>query len=107
MLLSPTTLNLFADCPRCFWLAKRKGIRRPSGPFPSLPNGMDRLLKTHFDRHRANGSVPPELARFPGRLFSDRTRLDIWRNNRRGLRCAIDGTMLMGALDDLFLGEDG
>ncbi|MCX6774543.1 MAG: hypothetical protein NTY99_00435 [DPANN group archaeon] len=49
--LSPSSLNLFKDCPRCFWLDKIKGISRPEGIFPSLPSGIDKVLKEHFDKH--------------------------------------------------------
>jgi len=43
--LSPSALNLMKECPRCFWLAQHKVWKRPSGIFPSLPSGMDRILK--------------------------------------------------------------
>ncbi|GAI53572.1 unnamed protein product, partial [marine sediment metagenome] len=42
--LSPSALNLFLQCPRCFWLEKNKGIKRPRGIFPSLPSGMDSVI---------------------------------------------------------------
>ena len=59
--LSPSTLNVFLDCPRCFWLDKVKNIKRPRGIFPSLPSGMDRAIKVHFDSFRTKGILPPEL----------------------------------------------
>jgi len=108
--LSPSSISLFLECPRCFWLDKIKGIKRPSGPFPSLPNGMDRILKEHFDLHRGDNSAPEELeGRFKGRLFQDIAKLNVWRNNFRGLRYTDpdSGATLMGALDDLFVTEDG
>ncbi len=48
--LSPSSLNLMQDCPRCFWLTQHKVWKRPAGIFPSLPSGMDRILKIHFDK---------------------------------------------------------
>jgi len=59
--LSPSTLNLFIDCPRCFWLHINKRIHRPRGIFPSLPSGMDNVIKTYFDKYRKKGELPPEL----------------------------------------------
>ena len=53
--LSPSQLGLFKECPRCFWMGKVKGIGRPRGIFPSLPGGMDNVIKPHFDRYRAAG----------------------------------------------------
>lgn len=47
--LSPASLNIFLDCPKCFWLEKNKSIKRPRGVFPSLPGGMDPVIKTYFD----------------------------------------------------------
>jgi len=107
--LSPSTISLFLDCPRCFWLAKNKDIKRPSGPFPSLPNGMDRVLKEHFNKHRKDNTSPEELdGRFQGRLFKDIEKLKTWQNNFRGLRYTDpeSGVTLMGAIDDLFVTAD-
>jgi len=108
--LSPSTLNLFLDCPRCFWLDKVKNHKRPRGIFPSLPGGMDRVIKSHFDTFRAKGSLPPELegADFKGvRLFGDQASLERWRSWRTGLEYRdADGSILSGALDDLLV-KDG
>ena len=59
--LSPSSMNLIEDCPRCFWLQIVKKIKRPSGAFPSLPSGVDKMLKEHFDRFRDNNDLPLEL----------------------------------------------
>src|SRR3989344_4511673 len=42
---SPSSLSLLKDCPRCFWLNFNKNIKRPDSIFPSLPSGMDKILK--------------------------------------------------------------
>jgi len=42
------------ECPRCFWLQIVKNIKRPAGIFPSLPSGMDKILKVHFDKKLIN-----------------------------------------------------
>jgi len=59
--LSPSSLNLFLECRRCFWLDKNKGIKRPRGIFPSLPSGMDSVIKKYFDSYRLNSDMPPEM----------------------------------------------
>ena len=59
--LSPSTINLFLECPRCFWFEKAKGIKRPRGIFPSLPGGMDRVIKESFDGFPAKQTLPSEL----------------------------------------------
>ena len=56
--LSPSSLNLMKECPRCFWLDKHNVWKRPSGIFPSLPSGMDKILKVHFNKFRDKGELP-------------------------------------------------
>ena len=102
--LSPSSLNLFLDCPRCFWLDKKKGIRRPEGIFPSLPRGMDSVIKEYFDDYRIKGEMPPEIkGKVAGKLFSDLDTLKVWRNWRATNLCYEDksvNAVLTGALDD-------
>jgi len=50
--ISPSSISLMNECPRCFWLDKHKVWIRPNGIFPSLPSGMDSILKKHFDKFR-------------------------------------------------------
>ena len=59
---SPSSLSLLKDCPRCFWLRFNKKINRPDSIFPSLPSGMDKILKEHFDKFMKKGELPPELS---------------------------------------------
>lgn len=102
--LSPSTLNLFAECSRCFWLHVNKGIHRPSGPFPSLPGGMDTVLKTYYDKYRKLNKLPPEIdGKVEGKLFADQEKIDRWRNWRTGLKYNDErnGAKLAGALDEL------
>ncbi len=83
-------------------------IRRPSGAFPSLPSGMDRILKEHFDSHRKDDTPPEELKGVEGRLFQDVDKLNEWRDTFKGLRFKDEtGMTLMGAIDDLFVTKDG
>lgn len=105
--LSPTTgLSLFKECPRCFWLHYNEGVKRPDTIFPSLPGGMDRIIKDYFDTFRKKDKLPPELENnVDGRLMTDQALLDNWRNWRAGLRFedkALDA-VLAGSLDDCLL----
>ena len=77
--LSPSALNLFLECPRCFWLDRNKRISRPRGIFPSLPGGMDTVIKSYFDTYRLKNELPPEIKdRVKGKLVSDIGRLNKW-----------------------------
>jgi len=101
--LSPSSLNLLRDCPRCFWIQFNKGIKRPNGIFPSLPSGMDKILKNHFDSFRDKGLLPPELQKLEDvKLFDDIELLETWRNNRKGIQWTDeDGNVLKGAFDNI------
>ena len=108
--LSPSSLNLFLECPRCFWLDKNKRIKRPRGIFPSLPGGMDNVIKRYFDSYRLRGEMPPEIkGKIGGRLFSDIDTLEKWRNWRASDLCYKDyeyNARLVGALDDCIEDEN-
>src|SRR3989338_8765582 len=104
--LSPSSLNLMGECPRCFWLDKHKVWKGPAGIFPSLPSGMDGILKNHFDKFMRRGELPPEL-RSNGDtkdmlLFDDEDLLKIWRSNFKGIQFEDkDGNVLKGAVDNI------
>ena len=106
--LSPSRLNLMKDCPRCFWLSMHKVWSRPTGIFPSLPSGMDRILKTHFDKFMKKGVLPPELCENQEcngfKLFDDEELLKDWRNNFRGISWIDkEGNKLFGAVDNILV----
>ena len=99
--LSPSTLSLYKECPRCFWMQLNKKVQRPRGIFPSLPGGMDIVIKKYFNKYR--GSLPPELdGKIDGVLMEDLPLLNKWRNWRTGLgyHDKERDAVLFGALDD-------
>lgn len=107
--LSPSTLNVFLECPKCFWLEQVEGIHRPRGVFPSLPGGMDTLIKKYFDKYRAEGKLPPEIdGKVDGALMDDIEQLNRWRSWRTGLvyKDPETGAILSGALDDLLVNQE-
>lgn len=113
--LSNSSLSLMKECPRCFWLEQHERWKRPEGIFPSLPSGMDRVLKKHFDNFREKGKLPPELADNPEfvgvKLFGDdageKELLEKWRNNRKGIQIEDEeGNILKGAVDNILV-KDG
>src|SRR3989344_4631467 len=80
--LSPSAISLMNECHRCFWLTQHKKWKRPEGPFPSLPAGMDKVLKTHFDKFMNKGELPPEIREYGisngYKLFDDKNQMDIY-----------------------------
>lgn len=103
--LSPNSLNLFLECPHCFWLDKNLGIKRPP-PYPyALNSAVDGLLKEEFDTYRSK-NLPHPLLRdnnIKARLFPNQKLLNQWRNNFAGIRYfdqELQAT-LFGAVDDV------
>ena len=98
--LSPSSLNLLEDCPRCFWLHFIKKIKRPSGPMSSIPIKMDSIIKHYFDRYREQGILPPIiLGQIEGRLARDMPKT---------LKLEMDnGITLWGRPDEYFELNDG
>jgi hypothetical protein len=106
--LSPSALNLMKDCPRCFWLTQNKVWKRPSGIFPSLPSGMDKILKIHFDNFMKKGLLPPEIANHKSceglALFNNPELMKIWQSNFKGIRFEDkNGNILRGAVDNILV----
>lgn len=112
MQLSTSALDLFANCKRCFYLDRKLKAPRPKGIFPSLPGGVDGILKSRLDAYR--GALPPQfegVEQLQGwRLFGDRGLLDIYRawNAKDALKwkpgtvdSAKKENVLVGGLDDV------
>ncbi len=96
------------ECPRCFWLTHHKVWKRPQGIFPSLPSGMDNILKTHFDKFMKRGTLPPELCNHKDckdlKLFADEDKLKLWRSNFKGISWKDEeGNELHGAVDNILV----
>jgi len=104
--LSRSKLDLFISCPRCFYLDRKLGISRPSGPSFSLNSAVDTLLKKEFDIYRAKEQNHPLLAKYDidARPFQHENMGD-WRNNFKGIRFPHKETnfLLFGAIDDIWI----
>lgn len=104
--LSPSALNLFLECPRCFWLRFNKDINRPEGASSTLPRGMDYTLKNHYDNYRKEG-LPPELkGQVPGKLLQDQTKVKEMRGYGFGFQLNNE-VWFGGALDEVLELPDG
>lgn len=104
-------MNLYFECERCFWLKVKKGIKRPSKPFPTLPNGMDDIIKEHFQKMRERDEVPPELKgnEVSAEPLQDEELLEKARNWRSEPKWddPESQAVLCGEVDDLLRTEDG
>lgn len=99
--LSPRTLGMYDRCDRCFYEIVKEKDKRVGSIFPSLPSGMDKVLKIYFERYAKKGQVPPEVHPLGDfKPFHDPQQLKVWMNNRRGIRVSTpEGHTLMGAVD--------
>ena len=104
--LSRSKLDLFIQCPRCFYYDRRLGIGRPPGfPF-ALNSAVDTLLKKEFDIHRAKNQTHPLIQKYgvDARPVAHED-LDKWRHNFTGIQYLHEPTNLLitGAIDDLWV----
>jgi hypothetical protein len=109
--LSPNSLNLYLECPHCFWLDKKLGIKRPP-PYPyALNSAVDILLKEEFDNYRMRNEPHPLLLEnnIQAKLFHNQKLLNQWRNNLSGIRYFDKeiGATIFGAVDDILEFPDG
>ena len=105
--LSPHSLNLYVECKRCFYEDLVNKVKRPSGPFPSLPSGMDLIIKKRFDEFRGEKILPPEINSLEGlSLFTDDI-LKEWRNQRKGMLWNLDKDSLTGSVDEILQATNG
>ena len=108
--LSRSKIELFLECARCFYLDRRSGISRPSGPAFTLNLAVDQLLKREFDLYRKRGEPHPIMKSYgiPAIPFEHRD-LATWRENFKGVQFLHVPTnfIVSGAPDDLWMGHDG
>ncbi len=96
--LSATKLNLLRECPRCFWLAMVKNLKRPSGPRSSVPVKMDAVIKQYFNTYRMQNELPPILnGQIHGHLAVNMPKTLQWQVDKE--------TVILGRPDDFFVLE--
>jgi CRISPR/Cas system-associated exonuclease Cas4 (RecB family) len=106
--ISRSKIELFTQCPRCFWLDARLKIKRPSGPPFQINKAIDELLKKEFDSYRLKAEPHPwmiehEINAVPMRHDD----LNKWRHNFTGVATLHEPTNLMvyGAIDDVWVND--
>ncbi|MFA4873098.1 MAG: PD-(D/E)XK nuclease family protein [Patescibacteria group bacterium] len=109
--LSRSKIELFMNCPRCFYLDRRLGISQPpSFPF-SLNSAVDTLLKKEFDIHRAHGTAHPLMKVYGiDAVPLPHEKIEEWRDAlRRGITYHHTATnfIVTGGIDDLWVNAKG
>ncbi len=109
--VSRSKIDLFLNCPLCFYLDCCLGVGRPPGyPF-ALNSAVDTLLKKEFDIHRAKKRAHPLMNAYGLRdvIPFSHEDLDIWRSNFKGIRYVHEPSRLLvtGAIDDVWTTSKG
>lgn len=108
--LSRSKIELFNECPRCFYLDNKLGTARPRGPAFTLNIAVDALLKREFDVHREGGTRHPLQEKYgiDAIPFAHKD-IDTWRENFEGIewKDEITGFTISGAIDDLWKDSSG
>jgi hypothetical protein len=109
--VSRSKVDLFVECPRCFYLDRRLGVSRPSMPAFSLNNAVDELMKKEFDIHRAKKSAHPLMRAYGiDAVPLQHEAIEAWRDaRRRGIRFVHQPTNLevSGGIDDVWVNPAG
>ncbi len=106
--LSRSKIDLFLQCPRCFYLNVRFGIKRPSLPGFTLNLAVDELLKKEFDLLRKKGQAHELMKQYKiDAVPFKHPDIDMWRNNFIGKQYLHEGTNLLifGSVDDLWVNK--
>ncbi len=108
--VSRSKIELFTQCPRCFWLDVRLKITRPSGPPFNINKAIDELLKKEFDSYRLQQKPHPWMIENNIQAIPmQHDSLEKWRHNFTGVFTLHESTNLhvFGAIDDLWVDDKG
>lgn len=104
--LSRSKIDLFLECPRCFYLDNKLGTKRPGFPSFNLNIAVDELFKKEFDVHRKKGTRHPlcETYDVDAIPFANE-HLNVWRDNFSGIETVHEptGLRVSGAIDDVWV----
>ena len=104
--ISRSKIDLFTECPRCFWLDLKERIKRPDFPPYTINNAVDYLLKQQFDTYREAGKPHPIMEKHGLQAVPFRhPDLEKWRHNFTGVQYddPETGFFVFGAVDDVWV----
>ncbi len=108
--LSRSKIELFTECPRCFYLDNKFGTARPRGPAFTINIAIDELFKKEFDNYRQEGTAHPLMTEnnIDAIPFAHAS-MDEWRDNFSGItyQDKETGFTISGAIDDVWVKPDG
>lgn len=108
--LSRSKIDLFIECPRCFYLDNKLGTKRPGMPSFNLNIAVDTLLKKEFDAYRKKKKQHLLMKEYKIEAIPfTHPDLEIWRDNFAGLEHTHKetGLLVSGAIDDVWITPQG
>lgn len=111
--ISRSKIDMFLDCPRCFYLDQKLGVGRPSMPAFTLNSAVDFLLKNEFDLLRKAGESHELMKKYKiDAVPYDHKDLPLWRgevNSYSGAKVLHQKTNLIvdGLVDDIWINKSG
>jgi CRISPR/Cas system-associated exonuclease Cas4 (RecB family) len=108
--LSRSKIDLFIECPRCFYLDNKLGTSRPRGPAFTLNVAVDELFKKEFDAYRKSQTAHPIMQKYKiDAVPFKHKKLNDWRDNFSGIAYdhADTGFTVCGAVDDIWEKKGG
>jgi CRISPR/Cas system-associated exonuclease Cas4 (RecB family) len=110
--ISRSKIDLFVECPRCFYLDRKLGLGRPSMPGWTLNTAVDQLLKKEFDIYRERQERHPLMVEYDiDAVPFQHENLPVWRDDVYHFVGAsiIDektGLKIQGIVDDIWVNPD-
>jgi CRISPR/Cas system-associated exonuclease Cas4 (RecB family) len=104
--LSRSKIDLFLECPRCFYIDNKLGTKRPGFPSFNLNIAVDELFKKEFDVYRKKQTPHPIMTKYKvDAVPFQHNDLNKWRDNFKGIEYTHKVTSLVvsGAVDDLWV----
>lgn len=105
--ISRSKIDLFMQCPRCFWLDARLRIKRPSSPPFRINSAIDELYKKEFDVHREGQTRHPICETYSLNLVPFKhEKMNEWRDALRGGVTYLHeptNLMITGGVDDIWV----
>lgn len=103
---SRSRIELFLNCPRCFYLEQTAGIKQPPGyPF-TLNNAIDKLLKREFDYYRRLQLPHPVMQEHCLQMVPlHHPQMSTWTNAFKGVEVSLPhlGWTMFGGVDDVWV----
>ena len=111
--VSRSKIDMFLNCPRCFYMDRRLGLAKPSIPSFTLNSAVDNLFKNEFDLLRAKGEAHELMKQYKIDAIPFKHKdIPLWRgevNRFSGAKILHKKTNLIidGLIDDVWVDPKG